>query len=1200
MMLIAQNPTTDDVNNNSSTFSRKGYPERLLLVDTQNNYFVLMKCSRCSNILNRPVQCLQGHCYCKACFDEAVSLTESCSECNNGIVLTSSLPVSAPIVGIIGSYPVQCKNSSKLTDHERECSWQGKLSELEAHLSSECQYEVISCPHATGHNCKFKCLRKDMQANHLSIDCLYEEDECIYKTMGQCTLDCPGKLTRQNLFMHMFDPSKHSLAFRCLKHFKTQPNSTSNNNDSSSSSSSSNAVYNHNDWFDEEFARTIDYVTTNVRQDEGRLSLECGNTSYHESFFFDADYDREDNEVDRLDTAEFDYPHINGGKVDTSVSSSSVSCSSSSRVSKNKSKLLENIRLRTSSDIVVPLSSQSSREGVVKCLKTVPVIVNSIPEEFSVQQSVSGQRKRSHSRPPRHTTVSKAPVVSRSIDHKKIKLEQRIEVPHLGSSNDKNGNRRSNSNSNRSKASCSKNKHDMPSHSKSNSNGNSNSNHNSSISNSGSSSSSNNSNGDDQRELPREWDEWLELDESSLLKELKGTTNCVFLACALHVGLKRGSPLLIFEVCRHLTDICIDTDDRGEELRVILDRQTLLGSGPSSIITTIVRLLKWQIVSPSVKLLDGAAGVIQKLTRNFSSCMDNYSDYLARSTQINIEKLVQGDVIQYLCSVLQLDVIQNIVSGGKSSSNQSRLVSETPCRILNCVFNIAYHSVPYKLMFVKHGIVEILVKFMRVAKPTGCGIWFEGFQESLFLAVYSLIFEVESSSDDSDDSHPESHGTRSADSSSSSSDRNVIRPVEEIRRKFVEEGIIPCILRFLNTRSKETPRVIKFALQRKFVHDYTAYANAADGNNDSDISLTKSSAVDKNICLANDALRAICHVVDCLMDNNEHNIDLFISKELKQRHNFKVKVENQTSQDEQKNEVTVQEEDQDEDEGVFTDGLLSAIEVLIQRIPHEEDSVGKLVMSLLCVIIGNIAYEGAVAGQDAFRSAPPSPSLTGDDTCCSGSSITSITNKRNVFQGLVNLLRAPSVMTDFEFMGDVRNAIHNLIDENQHNRVEFVRLFAHGYLADCLTAVVASEAVASLSAGLTLESEQSLVLRICETLSELTKPKILDDDKEKFTDGSDSSVVAAESALMPLRRPMLTTADTTIVIEKRVKYSSGGGSSSCDQPCSSSGTSGSCGSTSRDLRALNSLCQGTYINFNSINVQVVIFIFNIVYSNNQD
>lgn len=152
------------------------------------------ECPICLNIMEDPVQCPEGHTFCRHCIsryldgDATLPIhhnTFTCPTCR-GLLTKKTLVPNRLICSLIEDLEVRCfsyqpeeENSIELT-HENEgnvvesCEWSGKLRDVETHYS-ECQFANTTCPHD---DCDEILVKKDLP-EHL-MNCLHRSISCEF------------------------------------------------------------------------------------------------------------------------------------------------------------------------------------------------------------------------------------------------------------------------------------------------------------------------------------------------------------------------------------------------------------------------------------------------------------------------------------------------------------------------------------------------------------------------------------------------------------------------------------------------------------------------------------------------------------------------------------------------------------------------------------------------------------------------------------------------------------------------------------------------------------------------------------------------------------------------------------------------------------------------------------------------------------
>jgi len=138
-------------------------------------------CKLCLGVLNKPVQCKQGHIYCESCFHRWLRTNKkSCPTCKEKITM-KALSRNRHLENIISNLQVRCTHGDdKIVDETKRrktkngdecCDWKGKHSELLNHLTNECMFELVSCPNrAIG--CETKLPRDPVaMEEHIRLTC---------------------------------------------------------------------------------------------------------------------------------------------------------------------------------------------------------------------------------------------------------------------------------------------------------------------------------------------------------------------------------------------------------------------------------------------------------------------------------------------------------------------------------------------------------------------------------------------------------------------------------------------------------------------------------------------------------------------------------------------------------------------------------------------------------------------------------------------------------------------------------------------------------------------------------------------------------------------------------------------------------------------------------------------------------------------
>lgn len=187
-------------------------------------------CIICTNVMKNPVQCCEGHNFCKQCCMTSLNQRSECPICNSKMSLDKLMP-NRGLEGVINDYKIKCpttiqNNNSNSAENSRKrtleaasncsdskiprrvcCDWNGKIASAASHLEKDCKSYLIPCPHG---DCKEIVERQDLsaheevcnskmrickwcddefsQSNYKLHNCIMSEDQM------PCPMDC-GEMT---------------------------------------------------------------------------------------------------------------------------------------------------------------------------------------------------------------------------------------------------------------------------------------------------------------------------------------------------------------------------------------------------------------------------------------------------------------------------------------------------------------------------------------------------------------------------------------------------------------------------------------------------------------------------------------------------------------------------------------------------------------------------------------------------------------------------------------------------------------------------------------------------------------------------------------------------------------------------------------------------------------------------------------------
>ena len=112
-------------------------------VDAVDDDFV---CPVCLEVFVEPMQCKEGHVFCKVCIEKTLQMKEECPMDRSKLQMADLGRVRA-LENMISRKRVRCPHASQHTDDADGCAWEGKVSERQKHLGDECEHTMAPCSH---------------------------------------------------------------------------------------------------------------------------------------------------------------------------------------------------------------------------------------------------------------------------------------------------------------------------------------------------------------------------------------------------------------------------------------------------------------------------------------------------------------------------------------------------------------------------------------------------------------------------------------------------------------------------------------------------------------------------------------------------------------------------------------------------------------------------------------------------------------------------------------------------------------------------------------------------------------------------------------------------------------------------------------------------------------------------------------------
>jgi len=176
----------------SNEDKRPNYPGSLIVQPPDERLF----CAICFELMHDPVQCLNGHTFCKSCILQQIVKSKTCPSCRTSMD-ESRIAVNLFLRSVIEETKVKCRtlidpdglDSTQMpfkrvkTTHEdldvkikneAVCDWTGPLRTAEDHFV-QCPFKVVICPND---GCTAQMMRKNITGHEGG--CLYRLIPCTF------------------------------------------------------------------------------------------------------------------------------------------------------------------------------------------------------------------------------------------------------------------------------------------------------------------------------------------------------------------------------------------------------------------------------------------------------------------------------------------------------------------------------------------------------------------------------------------------------------------------------------------------------------------------------------------------------------------------------------------------------------------------------------------------------------------------------------------------------------------------------------------------------------------------------------------------------------------------------------------------------------------------------------------------------------
>ena len=149
-----------------------------ICVEDVNEVF---NCGICSDVMTKPHQCQSGHTFCYDCITKWLGIKSTCPVCCCKLN-KSTLCNNRALDVLVNEMQVHCLNWAEDNGRNVGCKWQGKLSDLEQHISNDCGCEWVICPN---HGCGERIQRQYVKF-HTQESCFFRPVTCNEKVVDDC------------------------------------------------------------------------------------------------------------------------------------------------------------------------------------------------------------------------------------------------------------------------------------------------------------------------------------------------------------------------------------------------------------------------------------------------------------------------------------------------------------------------------------------------------------------------------------------------------------------------------------------------------------------------------------------------------------------------------------------------------------------------------------------------------------------------------------------------------------------------------------------------------------------------------------------------------------------------------------------------------------------------------------------------------